>query len=76
MVPGSSRQECRSYGGLVPSSGRLWQFSMKKGERFPPRPYLLQCSSSCYLNSAFWYSLFSLAMNLTLIPFGQAAWHS
>jgi hypothetical protein len=34
---------------------------------------LLRCHQSM---SAFWYSLFSFAMNLTLIPLGHAAWHS
>ena len=49
----------------------------KNGARgFPLAPPVVSSRRLGYLNSAFWYSRFSLAMNLTLIPFGQAAWHS
>ncbi len=54
---------------------RLAGRTNEKGGRFPFRP-LFAAYAACYLNSDFWYSRFSLAMNLTLIPLGHAAWHS
>jgi len=48
----------------------------RAGQNDPPFLRLHTPDRLDYLNWAFMYSLFSLAMNLTLIPFGQTAWHS
>lgn len=56
---------------------QFYDFEDKKRAGHSTRPRLPEQSDvQLYLKSAFWYSRFSLAMNLTLIPFGHAASHS